>query len=126
MKYKIKVTKKDIENGKPAHGDACPISQSLKRILKAKNVFTEIGFEGIWIDVDDVIYGVNDKDIDCVETFIENFDNHLEYKHKQPKPISFEIIKKNKKSFDRWYANYFGETKEHWSRSVKQVSYKEH
>jgi len=129
VKHKIKVTKKDIENGKkdfPVQGDACPISQSLKRILKAKNVFTEIGFEGIWIDVDDVIYGVNDKDIDCVETFIENFDNHLEYKHKPPKPISFEIIKKNKKSFDRWYANYFGETKEHWSRSVKQVSYRKH
>ena len=112
MKHKINVTKKDIENGKPAQPHACPISQSLKRILKAKNVFTEIGFEGIWIDVDGVIYGVNDKDIDYVETFIENFDNHLEYKYKPPKPISFEIIKKNKRFFDRWYANYFGETKE--------------
>ena len=112
MKHKINVTKEDIKNGKPAHPHACPISQSLKRILKAKNVFTEIGFEGIWIDVDGVIYGVNDKDIDYVETFIENFDNHLEYKYKPPKPISFEIIKKNKRFFDRWYANYFGETKE--------------
>ena len=44
--------------------------------------------------------------------FIENFDNHLEYKYKPPKPISFEIIKKNKRFFDRWYKNYFGETKE--------------
>ena len=112
MKHKINVTKKDIKNGKPADAEACPISQSLKRILKAKNVFTEIGFEGIWIDVDGVIYGVNDKDIDYVETFIENFDNHLEYNYKPPKPISFEIIKKNKRFFDRWYKNYFGETKE--------------
>ncbi len=112
MRHKINVTKEDIKNGKPAHAEACPISQSLKRILKAKNVFTEIGFEGLWIDVDNVIYGVSDKDTDYVETFIENFDNHLEYKFKPPKPISFEIIKKNKRFFDRWYKNYFGETEE--------------
>ena len=112
MKHKINVTKKDIKNGKPADPEACPISQSLKRILKAKNVFTEIGFQGIWIDVDDIIYGVSYKDQDYVEEFINDFDDHLEYAQEPPKPISFEIIKKSKRYFDRWHENYFGETKE--------------
>ena len=52
MKYKIKVTKKDIRDGEPKTYNSCPISLSLKRKFKTKDVYTDIGFEGVWMVVD--------------------------------------------------------------------------
>ena len=111
MKYKIKVTKKDIRNGIPKKYNSCPISLSLKRKFKTKDVYTDIGFEGVWMVVDNTKYLVINKHQDKVTNFIGKFDHYFDgkeyhiYDARILKPISFEIIK---------------------DHSFKQVSYKEH
>ena len=65
MKHKINVTKKDIENGKPAHPHACPISQSLKRILKAKKNHGKVEGKSC------VSWKINDYDIDKSDLVID-------------------------------------------------------
>ena len=102
MKYKIKVTKKDIRNGIPKEYTSCPISLSLKRKFKTKDVYTDIGFEGVWMVVDNIRYLVINKHLDKVANFINKFDHYFDdkeyhiYDARVLKPISFEIIQEGK------------------------------
>lgn len=101
MKYKIKLLKKDIQNGIPKDNFNCPISLCLKRKFKAKEVYSDIGFLGVFIIIDGIRYIVIDKYLDKVENFIDKFDSYFEdqeyhiYDARVLRPISFEIIKDN-------------------------------
>ena len=103
MKYKIKLLKSDIQNGIPEDNFNCPISLCLKRKFKAKKVYSDIGFLGVFMIVDGIRYSVIDKYLDKVANFISKFDSYFEdqeyhiYDARILRPISFEIIKEKSK-----------------------------
>lgn len=103
MKYKIKLSKSDIANGIPEDNFNCPISLCLKRKFKAKKVYSDIGFLGVFMIVDGIRYSVIDKYLDKVANFISKFDSYFEdqeyhiYDARVLRPISFEIIKEKSK-----------------------------
>jgi|TARA_R100000231_G_scaffold111302_1_gene82493 hypothetical protein len=99
MKYKIKLLKSDIANGISGDNFNCPISLCLKRKFKAKKVYIDIGFLGVFMIVDGIRYSVIDKYLDKVENFMSKFDSYFEdqqyhiYDARVLRPISFEITK---------------------------------
>ena len=99
MKYKIKLLKSDIQNGIPEDCFNCPISISLKRKFKAKEVYSDVGFEGVFMIIDGIRYLVIDKHLEKVANFMNKFDSYFEdqeyhiYDARVLRPISFEIIK---------------------------------
>jgi hypothetical protein len=103
MNYKIKLLKSDIAYGIPKDNFNCPISLCLKRKFKAKKVYSDIGFLGVFMIVDGIRYSVIDKYLDKVANFISKFDSYFEdqeyhiYDARILRPISFEIIKEKSK-----------------------------
>lgn len=102
MKCKVEILKRDIADGIPRDYFKCPISLSLKRKFKAKAVYTDIGFTGVFMLIDGIKYSVIKKHIDKVINFIAKFDSYFEdqeyniYDARVLKPISFKINKESK------------------------------
>ena len=46
---KIKVTKKDIENGDGGNRYSCPVANSIRRNLPGKNEEKEVIVDGLWL-----------------------------------------------------------------------------
>ena len=100
MKYKIKVTKKDIKKGEPGNCDSCAISYALRKKFNTMDVRTVVDrFGNVNLYVDDKLYQVSDMHQNHVLGFIEDFDNmadliSLKLEVGELKPFEFEMMEK--------------------------------
>ena len=99
LKFRLQVTKSDIQKGTPSSGDACALALSLKRTLSNGDKPYDIGVdeEQITFIIAGANYAVNDMPEEAAK-FIKNFDKEEDEegkkipKMKRVKPQAFSFV----------------------------------